>query len=319
MDAHGHGRYIDEVATFPRPERLGSLLKVLEAQRQTIVPPSNRDGLQPLLIPLACHQSPAGPDEEVYTCFLRWPDLSSSRGMPIVQTSKGSRQVQLLARSTDEYIHRALCEEDAAECTDSLASAAGEGGREIYQKGAFGSSGLGSVDAYLVRKAGMYPDVVERLAMNHIQKGDKMSALITAEWYTRKNHFPGWARPFEFNANLYSSIGRNEEARDGARIALRFPWWTLSGNFQDTASLAQLPGDATAVQQALDMQSSINKEGIPPGVAATRSPNQVAMDDADMLLNRVAAGEGDWDSIRQPLAEKYREAGLSAVADFVLA
>ena len=41
--------------------------------------PSNRDGLQPLLIPLACHQSPADTDDEVYTCFLRWPDLSSSR------------------------------------------------------------------------------------------------------------------------------------------------------------------------------------------------------------------------------------------------
>ena len=31
----------------------------------------------------------------------------------------------------------------------------------------------------------------------------------------RKNHFPGWARPFEFNAALYSSINRHEEARDG--------------------------------------------------------------------------------------------------------
>lgn len=66
------------------------------------------------------------------------------------------------------------------------------------------------------------------------------------------------------------------------------------------------------------MQSSISKEGLPPGVAATRAANQVAMDDADFLLNRVAAGEGDWDSVREPLAEKYREAGLSAVADFVL-
>ncbi len=80
------------------------------------------------------------------------------------------------------FWRRALCEEDVAESVDSIASAAGEDGREIYQKGAFRSSGLGSVDAYLVRKAGMYPDVVERLAMNHIQKGDKMSALITAEW-----------------------------------------------------------------------------------------------------------------------------------------
>lgn len=38
--------------------------------------------------------------------------------------------------------------------------------------------------------------------------------------YTRKNHFPGWARPFEFNANLYSSIGRNEEARDGVSASV---------------------------------------------------------------------------------------------------
>ena len=48
-----------------------------------------------------------------------------------------------------------------------------------------------------------------------LQRGDRMSALITAEWYMRKNHFPGWARPFEFNAQLYDSIGRHEEARDG--------------------------------------------------------------------------------------------------------
>ena len=50
-----------------------------------------------------------------------------------------------------------------------------------------------------------------------------MSALITAEWYMRKNHFPGWARPFEFNAQLYDSIGRHEEARDGVRAAAS-PW-----------------------------------------------------------------------------------------------
>ena len=48
-----------------------------------------------------------------------------------------------------------------------------------------------------------------------LQRRDRMSALITAEWYMRKNHFPGWARPFEFNAQLYDSIGRHEEARDG--------------------------------------------------------------------------------------------------------
>jgi hypothetical protein len=103
-----------------------------------------------------------------------------------------------------------------------------------------------------------------------------------------------------------------------ARIALRFPWWTLSSGFQAVAALAELPGDADGVQQALDLQSSINKDNLPPGMAAVRSAKQVAMDEADFLLNRVAAGEGDWDSVRKRLAEKYREAGLSGVAQFVL-
>ena len=39
--------------------------------------------------------------------------------------------------------------------------------------------------------------------------------------YVRKNHFPGWARPFEFNATLYSSMDRHEEARDGVRSAVQ--------------------------------------------------------------------------------------------------
>ena len=102
-----------------------------------------------------------------------------------------------------------------------------------------------------------------------------------------------------------------------ARVALRFPWWTLRSSFQEIQKLAQLQGSAKEVQDTLDMASSISKNGIPPGMAAARSPNQIAMDAADFLLNTVAAGESDWDAIRAPLADKYAEAGLSAVADFV--
>lgn len=86
---------------------------------------------------------------------------------------------------------------------------------------------------------------------------------MTGDFYTKKKHFPGFARPFVFNAEvllkfvisfrrtffldmfyflnlLYSScyilknghyasyrVGRNEEARDTARGALKLPWWTL--------------------------------------------------------------------------------------------
>ena len=35
--------------------------------------------------------------------------------------------------------------------------------------------------------------------------------------YVRRKHFPGWARPFEFNARLFSRLGRDEEARDGVK------------------------------------------------------------------------------------------------------
>ena len=67
---------------------------------------------------------------------------------------------------------------------------------------------------YLTRHAGMYPDVVEQLVANHLQKRDSMSALITSEWYQRPTHFPGWGRPYEFNAGLLKQLDRLEEARD---------------------------------------------------------------------------------------------------------
>ena len=58
----------------------------------------------------------------------------------------------------------------------------------------------------------MYPDVCEGLALKHWDRGDTMSALITAEWYMRK--LPGWGRPFEFGYQLMQKAGRPEEARD---------------------------------------------------------------------------------------------------------
>ena len=65
----------------------------------------------------------------------------------------------------------------------------------------------------------MYADVVEQLVANHLQKDDNMSALITAEWYMRPKHFPGWGRPYEFAAGLYRRLGRMEESRDSVSTA----------------------------------------------------------------------------------------------------
>ena len=92
----------------------------------------------------------------------------------------------------------------------AIAEAAGPAGQDLYCPGDAASS----LNAYLTRKAGMYPDVVEQLVAKHLEKGDSMSALITSEWYMRPKHFPGWARPYEFSAGLYKQLGRQEESRD---------------------------------------------------------------------------------------------------------
>lgn len=59
-------------------------LQVLEAQGQTIVSPSDRSQLHPLLIPLARHKDSVAKNTSqsenggiLYTCLLRWPDITS--------------------------------------------------------------------------------------------------------------------------------------------------------------------------------------------------------------------------------------------------
>lgn len=117
-------------------------MQVLQAQGQELVAPGDRQGLHPLLVPLASQQLSSAPDNghaepsgDVLTCILRWPDESLSRvsllpnstghslcvvqtttlvshpqsvmqGLPVVRMARGALKVDLLARSADEYIHR---------------------------------------------------------------------------------------------------------------------------------------------------------------------------------------------------------------------
>ena len=103
-----------------------------------------------------------------------------------------------------------MAEEDVTSGPGAVAEAAGQVGQQLYSQG----DTADSLYAYLTRKAGMYPDIVEQLVANHLDKGDSMSALITSEWYMRPKHFSGWGRPYEFTAGLYRQLGRLEESRD---------------------------------------------------------------------------------------------------------
>jgi hypothetical protein len=46
---------------------------------------------------------------------------------------------------------------------------------------------------------------------------------------------------------------------------------------------------------------------------------QLALDEAQELMDIAAAGVGAYDAIRQPLAEAYQKAGLADVANFIKA
>jgi hypothetical protein len=64
----------------------------------------------------------------------------------------------MLARSLDEYLHRALAEEEHSSGggggSTAVTQAAGSDGAQLYEPGAFGRSGLPTLEAYLTRKVG---------------------------------------------------------------------------------------------------------------------------------------------------------------------
>ncbi|KAG2424014.1 hypothetical protein HXX76_014839 [Chlamydomonas incerta] len=328
--------FLEEIAVSQTPKRLQGLMRVLEAQGSSSLSPADRRGLHPLLVPLVAQ------GEDV-TCLLRWPEPSQYKTMPlpVVRMTRGAVGMTLVARSVDEYLHRLLAEEDfgadaAAASTGAvgrpLLEAAGPDAEGLFKAGDVAAAGLGGgkggqqgLALYLIRKAGMFPDVCEQLALGHLARGDKTSAMVAAEWYMRNGHFVGWARPYEFASDLFMQLGRGEEGRDMARMGLRLPWWSLRAPFAAVATTASLPAEADRVMYLLSEEAAAAASAtVNKTFQAYREPKttkQLALERATALMNRVVAGEaeGGYDGIRDQLAAAYSEAGLSDVANFIQA
>lgn len=101
-------RFLDEVAFVAPPPHLNPFLRVLAAQGMELTAPTDRADLMPLVIPIAKRGS------EIVG-FLRWPTPQEHPRMelPIVSTTRGGGSLRFLARSVEEYLTRALVEEDA--------------------------------------------------------------------------------------------------------------------------------------------------------------------------------------------------------------
>ncbi|GAV71292.1 hypothetical protein CFOL_v3_14786 [Cephalotus follicularis] len=307
LSAPDHVSFVKEVAATQPPKHLGHLLSMLKTRGEFILSPGAKQGLIPLAIPLTKNDSGS------VTALLRWPTAPPGMEMPVVEV--GEYGVWLLAKSVDQLIHRILVEEDAnnsPEGNAELFQAAADAGEDLYKRGDLAKSQISDLDAYLLRKVGLFPDVLERKVMRHFEKGDHVSALVTGEFYTKEDHFPGFARPFVFNAQVLLKVGRNLEAKDAARGALKSPWWTLGCKYQDVAHMAQWEDE-----QIEYIKERVSDEGRQADLNKGKTPAQIALDEAAFLLD-LASLDGTWDNSLDQIAECYKKAGLHDVAEFVL-
>ncbi|KAJ4716290.1 putative Cyclin delta-3 [Melia azedarach] len=303
----GHVSFIKDIAATNPPEHLDHLLKVLQTRGDTIVSPGSRQGLIPLAIPLSENLSGA------ITALLRWPTAPPGMEMPVVEVRKHG--VWLLAKNVDQYIHRMLVEEDAHHVEESngeLFHASSEAGKKLYRMGDFAESRISNLDSFLLSKVGLFPDVLERKVRRHFEEGDHVSALVTGEFYTKKDLFPGFGRPFVFNAEILQKVGRVSEAKDSARVALKSPWWTLGCAYQEVAGIAQWEDE-----QIEYIKEKVTEEGRQEDLKKGKAPVQIALDEAAFLLD-LASIEGTWTDSLERIAECYKEAGLDEIARFIM-
>lgn len=302
-----HVSFVKDVAATQPPQHLSQLLSILKTRGESIISPGARQGLIPLAIPLSKNSSGN------VTALLRWPTAPPEMEMPVVEVRKYG--VWLLAKSVDQFIHRALVEEDAKngqEKNEEVFYASGDAGKKLYRKGDFAESGIPNLDSYLLKKVGIFPDILERKVTRHFEEGDHVSALVTGEFYTKKEHFPGFGRPFVFNAEVLLRVGRKVEAKDAARGALKSPWWTLGCKYQDVATIAQWDDE-----QIEYIKEKVTEEGRQEDLRKGKAPAQVVLDEAAFLLD-LASVEGEWDDYLELIAKCYEKAGLDDVAKFIL-
>jgi hypothetical protein len=87
-----------------------------------------------------------------------------------------------------------------------------------------------------------------------------LESMHAREFYCRVQ-FPGFGRPFVFNAEILQRIGCTSEAKDSARVALQSPWWTLGCSYKEAADLASwLDGEARQLtSNSIDAQVMFDK------------------------------------------------------------
>ena len=324
-DGTTHKGYLESVAKISAPKQLPLLLELLqESEEETIVSPSNREDLNPFLIPLSQNK------DGTILCYIRWPTQKEDMDLQLVRTSDVG--IILESMSTDQYCHRKVAEADfySTPKANSLMEKLNKDG-QVYTAGdymPFLKSGKFDaisqedlrliIDRYILTKVGAFPDCFERLATNFLKSGSTVSALVTCE--RAVSVFYGWGHPLNFHANMLRSIpGREQEGKDAARAAFGMPMWTVARNAKELEELAVMAG-FTGSKIVGEMHAFRATDPRTDEVGEGLDPIQVTLDQAAHLMDAVALGavEGGWKETRELIAEKYREATYEDMAEFIV-
>ena len=173
-------------------------------------------------------------------------------------------------------------------------------------------------------RVGPFPDIYQSLALGHAKRGDESSALISAE--AANGNISGFASGFLFYARLLASFpNREEETRDAARMCLRMPLPSVGmtiDDFREAAVLGRIAEQSDSNEEVLaKMQRMYEKiresEKEDPHGQQGKTPEQMAFDEANYLLDSVALTGGKWSEVRPKLAEIYSSVGRDDMAAFV--
>lgn len=308
-----HAEYVRDAAGKRAPAELPALLRVLVAQGYALRAPSARSGTHPLVVPLGVKAD--ADDGETVVVGLMMREDEGEDSTPVVAVRDGVH-LTLLAKNASQYVHRAIVEEEATsdERETKVAAAAGSVGVSLHNHGAYKTSGK-EFDVYVTTQVGKFPSSMEGLVRRHLNRGDEQSALITCDLY--KSTFGEWGAPHVFICDLYAKLGRGEEARDAARHALQTPWATI-GSADAVTRMIELAGwKGKTVGEIKEVLES--RRG--PSAAAfdgPKTPEQLAREESELLLDQIVAGEVDVAKVNQRLAECYMNAGKGKLAKFIM-
>ena len=255
---------------------------------------------------------------------------------PIVESAVGLPGMRLLALNSEHLMRRIAADADAKldeasrnRIVDMYNHGLGNGNISDksldmpYTIGSVTELGYG-LDKYILLRVGPFPDLYETMSNTHLSRGDEKSSLIAAEASNGK--FGGFGSTFAFYAKLLASLSpkREEECRDAARMTLRMPLPSLGLTRKDYVDVAKMAGIAAqnddgdaALRKMLDMYEKIREHEKDDNSRDGKTPQQIAMEDANYLLDVACLTGRKYGDVREEIAKIYREVGTEEDAKFV--